>query len=203
MEIRNVSKDKLRACIYGIHDNEINNISSCTRLAGESIDAIDIASLCLGTSATITLKQAELIMGIRKAFNFICDEYDFNDCTQLIISLGKLIGTKLDDLTAKSVMGEDDYKRWKSCNSEDKTVMERAVAWFASIVYYEPFESMNEVIAYLMFNKVLIENGAGYAVMTYNIVDELKAAIKRFKEGQFTECPEQLSGVLWNLTTTI
>lgn len=100
MEIRNVSKDKLRACIYGIHDNEINNISSCMRLAGESIDAIDIASLCLGTSATITLKQAELIMGIRKAFNFICDEYDFNDCTQLIISLGKLIGTKLDDLTA-------------------------------------------------------------------------------------------------------
>lgn len=64
--------------------------------------------------------------------------------------------------------------------------MERAVAWFASIVYYEPFESMNEVIAYLMFNKVLIENGAGYAVMTYNIVDGLKAAIKRFKEGQFT-----------------
>ena len=171
MEIRNVSKDKLRACIYGIHDNEINNISSCMRLAGESIDAIDIASLCLGTSATITLKQAELIIGIRKAFNFICDEYDFNDCTQLIISLGKLIGAKLDDLTAKSVMGEDGYKRWKSCNSEDKTVMERAVAWFASIVYYEPFESMNEVIAYLMFNKVLIENGAGYTVMTYDIVD--------------------------------
>lgn len=203
MEIRNVSKDKLRACIYGIHDNEINNISSCVRLAGESIDAIDIAYLCLGTSATITLKQAELIMGIRKAFNFICDEYDFNDCTQLIISLGKLIGTKLDDLTAKSVMGEDGYKRWKSCNSEDKTVMERAVAWFASIVYYEPFENMNEVIAYLMFNKVLIENGVGYAVMTYNIVDGLKAAIKRFKEGQFTECPEQLSDMLWDLTTTI
>ena len=194
MEIRNVSKDKLKACIYGIHDNEINNISSCMRLAGESIDVIDIASLCTGNSVTITLKQAELIIGIRKSFNFICDE--------LIISLGELIGTKLDDLTVKSVMGEDGYKRWKSCNSEDKTVMERAVAWFASIVYYEPFESMNEVIAYLMFNKVLIENGAGYAVMTYNIIDELKAAIKRFKEGQFTECPEQLSDMLWNLTTT-
>lgn len=203
MEIRNVSKDKLRACIYGIHDNEINNISSCMRLADKSIDVIDIASLCTGSSATITLEQAELIMGIRKAFNFICDEYDFNDCTQLIISLSKPIGTKLDELTAKSVMGEDGYKRWKSCNSEDKTVMERAVAWFASIVYYEPFESMNEIIAYLMFNKVLIENGVGYAVMTYNTVDGLKSAIKRFKEGQFTECPEQLSGILWNLTTTI
>lgn len=92
MEIRNVSKDKLRACIYGIHDNEINDISSCMRLAGESIDVIDIASLCTGNSATITLKQAELIIGIRKSFNFICDEYDFNDCTQLIISLGTLIG---------------------------------------------------------------------------------------------------------------
>ena len=203
MEIRNVSKDKLRACIYGIHDNEINNISSCMRLAGKSIDVIDIASLCTGNSATITLEQAELIIGIRKSFNFICDEYDFNDCTHLIISLGTLIGVKLDDLTARSVMGEDGYKRWKSCNSGDKTVMERAVAWFASIVYYEPFESMNEVIAYLMFNKVLIENGAGYAVMTYNIVDGLKAAIKRFKEGQFTECPERISSMLRNLTTTI
>lgn len=44
MEIRNVSKDKLTACIYGIHDNEINNISSCMRLADKSIDVIDIMS---------------------------------------------------------------------------------------------------------------------------------------------------------------
>lgn len=62
---------------------------------------------------------------------------------------------------------------------------------------------MNEIIAYLMFNKVLIENGTGYAVITYNTVDGLKSAIKRFKEGQFTECPEQLSSMLWNFTTTI
>ena len=86
MEIRNVSKDKLRACIYGIHDNEINNISSCMRLAGESIDAIDIASLCLGTSATITLKQAELIIGIRKHLT----SYVMSMISMIVLSLSSV-----------------------------------------------------------------------------------------------------------------
>lgn len=203
MEIRNVSDEKLRACIYGLHDNEINNVHSCLRLADVPIELVDIASLCTDNSAMITLKQAEFIMGIRKAFNFICDEYDFNDCTQLIITLGKLIGTRLDESSVKPIVGEEGYNRWKSCNSKDKTVMERAVAWFASIVYYEPFEGMNEIIAYLMFNKVLIENGYGYATMTYIHIDALQSAIKEFKAGQFTEYPERLSSMLWSLTTSV
>lgn len=203
METRNVSNEKLRACIYGLHDNEINNVHSCIALAGESIELVDIASLCTDNSAMITLKQAEFIMGVRKAFNFICDEYDFNDCTQLIITLGKLIGTRLDESSMKPIIGEEGYNRWKSCNSKDKTVLERAVAWFASIVYYEPFESMNEIIAYLMFNKVLIENGYGYATMTYVNIDALKSAIYEFQEGQFTEYPEQLGSVLQSLTTNV
>lgn len=203
METRNVSDEKLRACIYGLHDNEINNVHSCLKLTDVPIELADIASLCTGNPAMITLKQAELIMGIRKAFNFICDEYDFNDCTQLIITLGKLIGTRLDESSVKPIVGEEGYKRWKSCNSKDKTVLERAVAWFASIVYYEPFESMNEIIAYLIFNKVLIENGVGYAVMSYIDITGLKSAIKDFKAGQFTEYPERLGSILQSLTTSI
>ena len=76
METRKVSSEKLIECIHGLDTNEVSNVSACMRLANEHIDAIDIASLFMEESATITLKQAELIIGIRKAFNFICDEYD-------------------------------------------------------------------------------------------------------------------------------
>lgn len=203
METRKVSSEKLIECIHGLDTNEVSNVSACMRLANEHIDAIDIASLFMEESATITLKQAELIIGIRKAFNFICDEYDFNDCAQLIITLGKFIGMRTDEAAGDLIIGETGYRLWKSCNAKDKTVMERAIAWFASIVYYEPFEDMNEIIAYLMFNKVLIENGAGYATMSYVDVAGLKTVIKQFKSGEFSEHPEQLSQVLTGFVTIV
>lgn len=203
METRKVSNEQLRECMNAFLNNEVINTASCLRLAGEYIDVVNVADLCIDKSAMITLKQAELITGIRKAFKFICDEIDFNDCSQLIITLSKMLGVRLDGHYGDLIVGDGAYARWKSCNDKHKTPMERAVAWFASIVYYEPFESMNEVIAFIMYNKVLIENGVGCAAMSVLEMGELKTAVNKFRSEEFTEYPEQIACILNSMTNQI
>lgn len=196
METRKVSNEQLRKCIDGVLNNEVSNTFSCMALAGHRTNVTDILSLYTGKSAMITLEQAKLIMGIRSAFQFICDEIDFNDCSQLIITLAKILGTRIDGHYGDLIIGENAYKRWHSCNSRDKTPEERAIAWFSSIVYYEPFDSMNEIVALLMFNKVLVENGIGYAIMSNYDEVRLPKVIEPFRMGEFTECPEELGSLL-------
>lgn len=169
--------DKIKATITLAKRNLVSMIYNSTQVEGLSTSYLTTDAILNNQAFSVKHTDDVLfILNMKRAYHFIFENLDYNNCWMLVRELNKIVGQDLiyncGELRKQDV--SIGGTKWKPTVPVDTEVFEsikmlntmedaesKAIAYFCYICRSQLFIDGNKRVAQLMANKVLIENGIG------------------------------------------
>lgn len=160
-------KDKSRVaeCYKALKDDMPNFLHTAAILAHQDVSRDEIGMVYYGAKAKTTKVHVLLAVNMEQAVKLIIGESGFNNCAEMLKQANKVIGYALYSTPGRFARENENvstlFNDIKELNAQ-KDVVSMAIAWFMYLVSEKPLVDGNNELAFLVMNKILIENGYGY-----------------------------------------
>lgn len=165
-----MDKSRVEQCIKTAKSKMPDILYTAAILEHQDVSRDEISALYFGAKCNTTKNHAILAVNVEQAMNFIMNDSGFNNCSELVKQLNKVIGYGLYPNAGK--FRNDNMQETSKISSEMKKLNEledveaRAVGWFLYLASSKLCYDGNSVVAFLVMNKILIENGYGAMYFT-------------------------------------
>lgn len=165
-----MDKSKVEQCIKAAKSKMPDILYTAAILAHQDVSRDEIGALYYGAKCKTTKNHALLAVNVEQAMGYILNDSGFNNCSELVKQLNKVVGYGLYPNAGKfktvdmQEINEIFFEMRKLNQLED--VEARAVGWFLYLATSQLCYDGNNEVAFLVMNKILIENGYGFMYAT-------------------------------------
>lgn len=165
-----MDKSRVEQCVKIAKSKMPDILYTAAILEHQDVSRDEMGALYFGAKCNTTKNHALLVVNVEQAMESIMSDSGFNNCSELVKQLNKVIGYGLYPNAGKfrtdnmQEINEIFFEMKKLNELED--IEARAVGWFLYLASSTLCYDGNGAVALLVMNKILIENGYGVVYFT-------------------------------------